>query len=270
MFIVGFAGLFAWQVGGFISAKILLQRHRSVLDESPICSDLRHRGLRAGACRLAPSDSSVLLVCRTQAASAELRPGQVCCCQFLSCLRVCRSGPFGSLAGRTAVSVTCIRRALAHIDRHHLLSLLAGLAVGCILRRGPERELALGHAGPRRSRTQQAGLEAVSWPFGGVARGRASFCDATADVSRVPPSRIFGRLPAEPAILRLQDALPFQARYSGLEELLGAQFTGRIGRAGVPRAQFAHVTRSTTGRSQDFVYLPRYQARTIGRRINIT
>jgi hypothetical protein len=46
--------------------------------------------------------------------------------------------------------------ALAHIDRRHLLPVLAGLPVGSGLRSGPGRGLALGHANPRRSRRSRA------------------------------------------------------------------------------------------------------------------
>jgi hypothetical protein len=56
----------------------------------------------------------------------------------------------------------------------------AGLAVDSILRRGPERELALGHADPRRSRrNNRPGFEAVCWSIGGVGCLREPFCGAT-------------------------------------------------------------------------------------------
>ena len=77
----------------------------------------------------------------------------------------------------------------------------AGLAVDSILRRGPERELALGHADPRRSRrsrNNRPGFEAVCCSIGNRF--------AAQQVATGRPASGLG-------ILRLQDALLVQARY---------------------------------------------------------
>ena len=81
----------------------------------------------------------------------------------------------------------------------------AGLAVDSILRRGPERELALGHADPRRSRrNNRPGFEA----------GVGQSAESGACGNRFAAQQVATGRPASGlGILRLQDALLVQARY---------------------------------------------------------
>jgi len=128
------------------------------------------------------------------------------------------------------------RCALAHSDRGHLLLLLAGVPVGSVLRLGPERGLALGHADPRRSRgrAQQADL---------AMQQRTSLQASVSENSQSASGRT-GHPPIKGCA-----AIPGKLQ-SGLEcrwiDRPGTQFTRRIRWAGLPRGDSAETLQCAT------------------------
>ena len=145
-----------------------------------------------------------------------------------------------AVAGDGAGRLAGISRAEQGIDAPSLdlvavisCLLLAGRGVGCILGRGPERELALGHAVLRSERNRLVSRRV--WPIGESCCG--PFCGATMRGAGLRPRR-----PSSDYRMRCR----FQARYEGLE--LGRRTVERNSRDGLDAPGFVRREFSSCGR----------------------